>query len=80
MVEQFDQTEPYLKSRFVLLEYITAENNLEFDAQISSIRDLAKEIVELSPNIPSDATVNASKYRKQYFSDEFHSHLIFLLL
>jgi len=57
MVEQFDQTEPYLKSRFVLLEYITAENNLEFDAQISSIRDLAKEIVELSPNIPSDATV-----------------------
>ncbi len=57
MVEQFDQTEPYLKSRFVLQEYITAENNLEFDAQISSIRDLAKEIVELSPNIPSEATV-----------------------
>lgn len=57
MVEHFDQTEPYLKSSFVLLEYITAENSMEFDAQISSIKDLAKEIVELSPNIPTEATV-----------------------
>jgi len=56
IVDSFEQTEPYLKGRFTLLEYIQPSNSLEFDAQISSIKDLAKDIVELSPNIPSEAT------------------------
>lgn len=48
---------PYLEGKIRLLEYIEAENKLEFEALVSSILDLAKQIIELSPNIPSEAMV-----------------------
>lgn len=38
-------------------DYIYPEESLEFEATMSSIMDLAKKIIELSPNIPSEAVV-----------------------
>lgn len=49
--------EPYLTASVRPLEYIPPKNKLEFRALISSIRDTARQIIELSPHIPSEAVV-----------------------
>ncbi len=48
---------PYLEGKVETLEQTTPADSLEFEALISTILDLAKKIVELSPNIPSEAMV-----------------------
>lgn len=48
---------PYLEGTVDTLEQTTPADSLEFEALISTILDLAKKIVELSPNIPSEAMV-----------------------
>ncbi len=48
---------PFLEGKVETLDYIEPENKLEFEALVSSILDLAKQIIELSPNIPSEAMV-----------------------
>ena len=54
-LQQLTQEDPYLEGQISILEYLKVKNNLEFEAQISSVMDLAKEIIELSPHIPSEA-------------------------
>ncbi|ATL47915.1 endopeptidase La [Chitinophaga caeni] len=49
--------EPYFKMKYDLLADIPTENQEEFDAYISSIKDLASQIIALSPNIPSEASM-----------------------
>lgn len=56
-LQQLTQENPYLEGQINILEYHKVKNNLEFEAQISSVMDLAKEIIELSPHIPSEAMV-----------------------
>jgi len=46
---------PYMQGMVTALEYTMPSNALEFEAMISSILDMAKQIIELSPNIPSEA-------------------------
>ncbi|MBP8238807.1 MAG: endopeptidase La [Saprospiraceae bacterium] len=48
---------PLMTARVRTLSYVQPSNILEYEALISSILDLAKDIVELSPNIPSEAAV-----------------------
>jgi ATP-dependent Lon protease len=48
---------PVMIARIRTLNYVKPENPLEYEALISSILDLAKDIIELSPNIPSEASV-----------------------
>ena len=48
---------PYMEGRIGILSYKNPENKLEFEAIVSSILDLARDIIELSPNIPQEATV-----------------------
>jgi ATP-dependent Lon protease len=49
--------EPYMIGAITVLEYDKLKNKMEFKAAISSIRDSAKHIIELSPQIPSEAAV-----------------------
>lgn len=49
--------EPYMLGRISTLEYEIPKNKLEFRALISSVRDAARNIIELSPQIPSEAVV-----------------------
>ncbi len=56
-VREIVSEEPYLSALIELLEYTQPRNKLEFRALISSIRDTAKQIIELSPHIPSEAVV-----------------------
>ena len=51
------QTEPYYKAKVKQFESAKSPGkSREFNALISSIKDLAIQIIKLSPNIPSDAT------------------------
>lgn len=49
--------DPYFKASYELLEDQLDENDSEFDAYVSSIKDLAGQIIQLSPNIPSEASI-----------------------
>ncbi|MCB0643132.1 MAG: LON peptidase substrate-binding domain-containing protein, partial [Phaeodactylibacter sp.] len=49
--------DPFLEGAVEILGYDEPLNNLEFEALIASIMDKAAQIIELSPNIPSEAIV-----------------------
>lgn len=49
--------EPYLRARVTALAESWPENNTEFDAEISTMRDLATQIIKLNPSIPTEATI-----------------------
>lgn len=48
---------PYLQGLVEELTYIAPTNEIEFKAIIASIHDKAQQIIQLSPNIPSEAVV-----------------------
>ena len=54
---EYLREEPYLEGKLTILHYEDIQKKLEFEALVASILDLAKEIIELSPNIPSEAMV-----------------------
>ncbi len=56
LIEMITET-PFMQGEIKLLHYIEPDNKLEFEALISAIRDKAKGIIELSPNIPQEATI-----------------------
>ena len=49
--------EPYFKAQVELLEESEAPQNDDFDAYVATIKDLATQIIQLSPNIPSEASI-----------------------
>ena len=55
-VEEYISTEPYFEARVVALRDSNPEtNNVEFEALIDSIRDVALSIIKDSPSIPKEA-------------------------
>jgi ATP-dependent Lon protease len=56
-LEEMVSEDPYMLGRITTLEYTQPKHKLEFRALLSSIRDSAKQIIELSPQIPSEAVV-----------------------
>ncbi|NRB47546.1 MAG: endopeptidase La [Saprospiraceae bacterium] len=56
-LEEMLQEKPFMKGEISPIQYIDPKNTLEFEALIASVLDLAKQIIELSPNIPSEAMV-----------------------
>lgn len=49
------ETEPYMKARVEELDELVPEKDEEFEALISTVKDTAGKIVQLSPNLPQDA-------------------------
>ena len=56
-VKAFISEDPYLVGQIVVFEENYPDKDKELTAIISSIKDLAKKIIELSPNIPMEANV-----------------------
>ncbi len=48
---------PYLKGRVEEISYVPPENEIEFQAIMASIHEKARQIIQLSQNIPSEAVV-----------------------
>lgn len=49
--------DPYFKAQITLLEEDDAAKPDDFEAYVANIKDLATQIIQLSPNIPSDAAI-----------------------
>jgi len=59
--------DPLMEGEISILEHSGPENKLEFEALVASILDRAKQIIELSPNIPTEATVMLKNINNQSF-------------
>ncbi|RMD70626.1 MAG: endopeptidase La, partial [Gammaproteobacteria bacterium] len=70
-VEEWTQTEPYLKARIALAPEIV-EPDVELDALKRSLQDLTREVVALSPHLPEEV----SKFLAQV---EEPRHLLYLV-
>lgn len=56
-IEEVTTQEPYFKARIKLLEEESIKGDSDFDAMVGSIKDLAAQIISLSPNLPSEAGI-----------------------
>ncbi len=56
-IETITADEPYFKAKIKLLEEEKRKGEPDFDAIVGSVKDLATQIIGLSPNIPSEAGI-----------------------
>jgi ATP-dependent Lon protease len=56
-VEAITSEDPYFKANITLLEEIKYKGDPNLEATIGSVKDLAAQIIGLSPNIPSEAGI-----------------------
>ena len=56
-IESIVEEEPYFRARIKQLEEEESPKDSDFDAYVSNIKDLATDIIQLSPNIPTEASI-----------------------
>ena len=56
-VENISSEEPYFRAKIRKLEEEESPKDEDFNAYIANIKDLAADIVQLSPNIPTEASI-----------------------
>ena len=56
-VESVITDDPYFKAKILLLKEEEAPKDQDFEAYVSNIKDLAAQIIQLSPNIPTEASI-----------------------
>lgn len=56
-IEEITSDDPYFKARITVLTDEVLKDDPDFDAMIGSIKDLAGQIINLSPNLPSEAAI-----------------------
>ncbi len=70
-LEQLTQEEPYLEGRITYQSMAAAPEDMEQKALISTIRDKATRIIELSPNIPNEAVMMLKNIKKEAYLINF---------
>ena len=56
-IEEITTDDPYFKAKITVLTDTILKDDPDFNAMVSSIKDLAGQIVNLSPNLPSEAAI-----------------------
>ena len=56
-IEEITSDDPYFKAKITVLNDEVLKDDADFDAMVGSIKDLAGQIVNLSPNLPSEAAI-----------------------
>ena len=56
-IEEITADDPYFKAKIKVLEEDSIKSDPDFDALVGSIKDLAAQIISLSPNLPSEAGI-----------------------
>ncbi len=56
-IEKITTEDPYFKATIKVLEEESLKGDKDFDALVGSIKDLASQIIHLSPNLPSEAAI-----------------------
>ncbi|HEX7844789.1 MAG TPA: endopeptidase La, partial [Chitinophagaceae bacterium] len=57
VIESVFTDDPYFKAKIKKLEEEESPKDADFDAYVANIKDLATEIIQLSPNIPTEASI-----------------------
>ena len=56
-IQEITTDDPYFKAKIEVLTDEILKDDADFDAMIGSIKDLAGQIINLSPNLPSEAAI-----------------------
>ncbi len=72
-VEEFIQSEPYFKAKVKAYPKKMDIQGVELDASIRNIKETATKIINLSPNIPSEATIAVNNINSPTFLLNFIS-------
>jgi ATP-dependent Lon protease len=56
-IESIVGEDPYFKAKINKLDEEESPKDADFDAYVANIKDLATEIIQLSPNIPTEASI-----------------------
>ena len=56
-IDQITSEDPYFKAKVTILNDEVLKDDADFNAMVSSIKDLAAQIINLSPNLPSEAAI-----------------------
>ena len=56
-IDEITTDDPYFKAKVKLLDEEVIKDDKDFDAMTGSIKDLASQIISLSPNLPSEAGI-----------------------
>ncbi len=56
-IKEIITDEPYFKAKIQTLEDAAITNDNHFEATVSTIKDLSTQIISLSPNIPTEASI-----------------------
>lgn len=56
-IEEITSDDPYFKAKITVLTDEVLKDDPDFEAMIGSIKDLAGQIINLSPNLPSEAAI-----------------------
>ena len=73
-IDEMMQNEPYFKAKITELKEIKPiTNDEEFSALVSSVKELSLKIIDLSPNIPSEAAIAIKNIKNSSFIINFVS-------
>ena len=56
-VEEITSEDPYFKAKIKPLDEEVLKDDNDFEAMVGSIKDLASQIISISPNLPSEAAI-----------------------
>ncbi|MGN6803830.1 MAG: endopeptidase La [Ginsengibacter sp.] len=56
-IEEITSDDPYFKAKITVLAEEELKNDTDFEAMVASIKELSGQIIQLSPNMPSEATI-----------------------
>jgi ATP-dependent Lon protease len=73
MLKDEVQSEPYIKATIQPFVEVKSKEDKEFKALISSIKDMSMNIIQLSPNLPSEASIAIKNIESTAFLINFIS-------
>ncbi|MEO6844039.1 MAG: LON peptidase substrate-binding domain-containing protein, partial [Ginsengibacter sp.] len=56
-INEITSEDPYFKAKITILADTELKGDNDFEAMVSSIKELSGQIIQLSPNMPSEATI-----------------------
>ncbi len=66
-LQEFTSLDPFLKGKGNILPDTLPEKDLEFDALLESIKERARKIIEMSPQIPNEAIIMIENVKSNIF-------------
>ncbi len=56
-VEKITGKDPYFKAKIIALPDVAVTDDKDFDAMVGSIKEFSRQIIQMSPNLPSEAAI-----------------------